>query len=72
SLINFLQLRLCVLAAPEMQELAQRVKAIVAEKYPIIFKGIECRATPLGICPEPKSRSCGRYPTAKEIEALKK
>lgn len=72
SLINFLKLRLCVLAAPEMQELAQRVKALAEEKYPVIFKSIECRATPLGVCPEPKSRSCGRYPTTKDAKALKK
>jgi thymidylate synthase (FAD) len=61
SLINFLRLRLCVLAAPEMQELAQGVYHLVNEVYPEIFENIGCRGSQYKICPEPKGRSCGKY-----------
>lgn len=66
SLINFLRLRLCVLASPEMQELAQKIKEIIVTVYPMIFGEIDCRGSYLGICPEPKSRSCGKYPQRAE------
>ena len=63
SLINFLRLRLCKNAAPEMQELARNVKNLVVKVYPEIFESIDCRGSQYGICPEPKARSCGKYPT---------
>jgi len=62
SLTNFLRLRLCKNAAPEMQELARNVKDLVAKIYPEIFESIECRGSQYGVCPEPKARSCGKYP----------
>lgn len=63
SLINFLRLRLCRNAAPEMQELAGKVRSVVVEIYPEIFEGVDCRGSQYGICPEPRARSCGKYPT---------
>lgn len=63
SLINFLTLRLCKNAAPEMQELARKVRKIVVKIYPEIFESIDCRGSKFGYCPEPVSRSCGKYPT---------
>jgi thymidylate synthase (FAD) len=63
SLINFLRLRLCKTAAPEMQELARNVKDLVDRIYPEVFETIGCRGSQYGICPEPKRRSCGKYPT---------
>jgi thymidylate synthase (FAD) len=63
SLINFLRLRLCMNAAPEMQELAKNVKNLVVNLYPEIFETIGCRGSQSEICPEPKGRSCGKYST---------
>lgn len=63
SLINFLKLRLCRNAAPEIRELAGKVKNLCMKIYPEIFENIDCRGAQYGICPEPKSRSCGKYPT---------
>jgi len=68
SLLNFLRLRLCINAAPEMQELARKVKAIVIKQYPIIFENVDCRGQQWGVCPEPYKRSCHKYPTKKELE----
>lgn len=65
SLINFLRLRLCVNAAPEMQELAKQVQRIVKKIYPEIFKSIDCRGSQYLMCPEPEKRSCGKYPSSK-------
>ncbi len=62
SLINFLRLRLCKNAAPEMQELAKKVKRIVEKIYPDIFDTIDCRGSQYKICPEPDKRNCGKYP----------
>ncbi|MCK5626266.1 FAD-dependent thymidylate synthase [Candidatus Bathyarchaeota archaeon] len=62
SLINFLRLRLCKNAAPEMQELAKKVKRIVEKIYPEIFDSIDCRGSQYKICPEPDKRNCGKYP----------
>lgn len=68
SLINFLHLRLCVCSAPEMRELASLIKAKVTVIYPEIFESVDCRGSFLGICPEPKERSCGKYPTLEVFE----
>jgi len=62
SLINFLRLRLCKNDAPEMQELAKKVKLIVEKIYPEIFDSIDCRGSQYKICPEPDKRNCGKYP----------
>lgn len=62
SLINFLRLRLCMNAAPEMRELAAAIKNCVVNLYPEIFETIDCRGSQYALCPEPKGRSCGKYP----------
>lgn len=56
SLINFLSLRLCIRASPEMRELALQIYKICCEKYPRIFKRIYCRGVTLGVCPENNAR----------------
>jgi len=76
SLINFLGLRLCVRAAPEMRELALKIREAVAEIYPEIFGNIGCRGYNLGLCPENENRppTCpyiGKIPTKKEVKAGK-
>ena len=73
SLINFLMLRLCVRAAPEMRELAEKVREIAVSVYPEIFSGIRCRGYTLGVCPENEARpkNCpyrGRIKTKKEVK----
>ena len=73
SLINFLGLRLCKSAAPEMRELAQKIYDIVVKIYPEIFKDIGCRGYNLGLCPENEARpkDCpfrAKIPTKKEIK----
>jgi len=73
SLINFLGLRLCKRAAPEMRELAQKIYDIVVKIYPEIFKDIGCRGYNLGLCPENEARpkDCpfrAKIPTKKEIK----
>ncbi|RLI27727.1 FAD-dependent thymidylate synthase [Candidatus Bathyarchaeota archaeon] len=72
ALINFLGLRLCVRAAPEMRELAEAIRRLVVKVYPEIFKGVGCRGVNLGCCPENENRpsNCpyiGRIPTRKEV-----
>ena len=62
SLLNFLRLRLCKNAAPEMRELAKKVKKEVVKIYPQIFEDVDCRGSQWGFCPEPRKRSCGKYP----------
>ncbi len=52
SLINFLGLRLCVRAAPEIRMLAKMVYEEVVTVYPEIFKTLGCRGMNLSICPE--------------------
>lgn len=73
SLINFLGLRLCKRAAPEMRELAQKIYDIVVKIYPEIFKDIGCRGYNLGLCPENEARpkDCpfrAKIPTKKDIK----
>ena len=57
SLINFLGLRLCVRAAPELRELTRRLHGIVVKIYPEIFEGVDCRGRIMGVCPENKVRN---------------
>lgn len=71
SLINFLGLRLCVRASPEMRELASKIKEVVEKVYPEIFAGVGCRGVNFGLCPENENRpaSCpylGKIPSKKE------
>lgn len=75
SLINFLGLRLCVRASPEIRELAKKVHEIVVEKYPTIFENIDCRGWNMAACPENRVREKTRpacpykkkIPTKEEI-----
>lgn len=85
SLINFLGLRLCVRAAPEIKVLARKLYRLAGEVYPEIFKDIECRGQNLAVCPEnevrdsPQGKGCphkvkgsGAYiPTKKEVREKK-
>jgi thymidylate synthase (FAD) len=86
SLINFLGLRLCVRASPEMRELAEKIYAIVVKLYPEIFKGIGCRGVNMSVCPENEVRDSAQarlcpykvkgskayIPTKKEVRERKK
>ncbi len=56
SLINFLGLRLCVRASPEMRELADKIYDIVVKIYPEIFTDIGCRGVNMNVCPENEVR----------------
>ncbi len=75
SLINFLGLRLCVRASPEIRELAKKLHGIVVEKYPQVFENIDCRGWNMAACPENKVRDNTRpacpykrkVPTKEEI-----
>ena len=75
SLINFLGLRLCVRAAPEIRALAMEVQRVAAGVYPEIFDGMGCRGYNLGLCPENEVRAgtkCpwkGKIPTKVEVKA---
>ena len=73
SLINFLGLRLCVRASPEIRELAKKVHEIVKKLVPEIFENVGCRGVNLGVCPENEARpkNCpyrNKIPTKKEIK----
>lgn len=58
SLINFINLRVCVRALPEMREFAMEVLKIVRGVYPEIFNKIGCRKYQNGgVCPE-KMKNC--------------
>jgi thymidylate synthase (FAD) len=58
SLINFINLRVCVRALPEMREFAMEILKIVRGVYPEIFDKIGCRKYQNGgVCPE-KKKSC--------------
>jgi thymidylate synthase (FAD) len=56
SLINFLGLRLCVRASPELREMAKKIHGIAVKIYPEIFEGVDCRGRILGVCPENEVR----------------
>lgn len=74
SLMNFLGLRLCVRAAPEIRALARDVQRVAAGVYPEIFDGMGCRGYNLGLCPENEVRAgtkCpwkGKIPTKVEVK----
>jgi thymidylate synthase (FAD) len=67
SLLNFLRLRLCKNAAPEIRELAIKIKNIVSNIYPAIFDNVDCRGSQWEMCPESYNRSCHKYLTKKEV-----
>ncbi len=67
SLLNFLRLRLCKNSAPEIRLMATKIKDEVNKIYPEIFETVGCRGSQWGVCPETKKRSCGKYPTKKEV-----
>jgi len=81
SLINFLGLRLCVRAAPEIRELARKLHKLAIDIYPELFKDIGCRGQNLSVCPEnevrdsPQGKGCpykvkgkkAYIPTKKEV-----
>jgi thymidylate synthase (FAD) len=85
SLINFLGLRLCVRASPEMRELADKIYDAVVKPYPEIFKDIGCRGVNMSVCPEnevrdsPQGKLCpykikgskAYIPTKKEVRERK-
>jgi len=56
SLLNFLGLRLCVRASPEIRELAKKLHELVVDIYPEIFKDVGCRGQNLAVCPENEVR----------------
>jgi len=58
SLINFFGLRLCHRSAPEMQELARRMRQECMKVYPEIFGKIGCRGYNNGICKEKDRSNC--------------
>jgi len=60
SLINFINLRVCVRALPEMREFAMEVLKIVRGVYPEIFDKIGCRKHQNGgVCPEKRKKCAG-------------
>lgn len=77
SLVNFLGLRLCVRAAPELRELAKNLQGVASEIYPDIFSNIDCRGRILGVCPEnavregfpcPYKKGKNRVPTKADVK----
>lgn len=52
SLINFLSLRLCVRASPELRCLASQLYFLLEKELPIIKNMIGCRGYNSGVCPE--------------------
>ncbi len=85
SLLNFLGLRLCVRASPEIRDLARKLHDIVVDIYPEIFKDMGCRGQNLAVCPEnevrdsPQGKGCPHkvkgsktyIPTKKEVREKK-
>jgi thymidylate synthase (FAD) len=67
SLLNFLGLRLCVRASPEIKELAKKMHETVVKIYPEIFKNIDCRGWNLSACPENKVRESTNCPYKRKI-----
>jgi len=60
SLINFINLRVCVRALPEMRDFAMEVLRIVRKACPEIFNKIGCRKYQNGsVCPEKRKKCPG-------------
>lgn len=62
---EFLQLRNCVRSEEEIRKLSLELTKILKGLIPEIFGELDCRGKQYGICPEFKS--CGKYPTKKEL-----
>nr|DAO15144.1 MAG TPA: Thymidylate synthase complementing protein [Caudoviricetes sp.] len=60
ALYEFLQLRNCVRAEGEINNLSLKLTNILKECIPEIFAELDCRGKELGYCPEFKT--CGKYP----------
>ena len=60
GLYEFLQLRNCVRAEDEINELSLKLTKLLAECVPEIFGELDCNGRELGYCPEFKT--CGKYP----------
>jgi len=67
SLLHFFSLRCCTLAQWEIREMANKMLAICKEVLPVVFEEAGPKCVQLGYCNESKQRSCGRYPTKKEV-----
>jgi thymidylate synthase (FAD) len=52
SLINFIQLRLCVRASPELRSIASQLYFLLEDNLPIIKNKIGCRGFMMSACPE--------------------
>jgi thymidylate synthase (FAD) len=60
SLINFINLRVCVRALPEMRDFAMEVLKIARKACPEIFNKIGCRKYQNGgVCPEKRKKCQG-------------
>jgi len=46
----------------EVESQLRKVKKEVVQIYPQIFEDVDCRGSQWGFCPEPRKRSCGKYP----------
>lgn len=85
SLMNFLSLRLCTRAAPEIKDMAKKLHKLVIDIYPEIFKDLGCRGINMSVCPEnavrdsPQGKGCpykirgakGFIPTKDDVRAAK-
>lgn len=67
SLLHFFGLRCCTLAQWEIRDLANKMLTICKEVLPVVFENAGSRCVSLGYCPEDKKRSCGIYPTKKDV-----
>ncbi|ACV64592.1 thymidylate synthase, flavin-dependent [Desulfofarcimen acetoxidans DSM 771] len=66
ALYEFLQLRLCERAEWEIRQLANRLKYILSEIMPVIFKELNCKGNELGYCPEIHG-SCGKHMVKQKV-----
>lgn len=67
---EFLQLRNCVRSEEEIRKLSLEITKVLKILIPEIFGGLGCRGDELNYCPEQKS--CGKYPTKKELFSSEK
>ena len=67
SLLHFFNLRCCTLAQWEIRNVANAMLGICREVLPVVFNDAGPRCKNLGYCPEDKKRSCGKFPTKKEV-----
>lgn len=69
ALIHFMNMRLCVRAEDKIRELAQLMKAETIEILPELVSRLVPNCQHFLWCPEGK-KSCGAYPTKKELQEL--